>query len=121
MFGIGGSEIVFIALFALLLFGPARLPELARSIARAYREFLKFRQQMTDAVDDLRADIDIDLDDEPAGGRAPGIRAPAGTRISAGGAEHGTTGITEPLIELEVPDEDDYLEPGRLAPDQEAR
>lgn len=120
MFGIGGSEILFIALFALLLFGPARLPDLARSLARAYREFLKFRQQMSDAVEDLRADIDIDLDAEPGGKRVPAIRSPAGTRISAGGAEHGGLPAAEQLIELEVPDEDDYLAPGRFGDAQEA-
>ncbi|MCB1221820.1 MAG: twin-arginine translocase TatA/TatE family subunit [Planctomycetales bacterium] len=110
MFGIGGGELVAIALIALLLFGPSRLPDLARSAAKAYREFLKFRQQMNDAVDDLRADMEIDLEDTPS--TAPQIRAPGGSRVSAAGDDY----LNEPapeLVELDVPDEDDYLDPGR--------
>ena len=104
---------MFIALFALLLFGPARLPELARGLAKAYREFQRIRSHMSDAVDELKADIDFDLDDDAKGpGRAPEIRQPAGMRISAGGEQHASA--AEPLIELEVPDEDDYLAPDRL-------
>ena len=111
MFGIGGSEIIFIALFALLLFGPSRLPELARSMAGAYREFLRIRSHMNDAVDELRADIDIDLDERAS--KVPAIRPPSATRFNAAGEEHAGGTDAGPLIELDVPEEDDYLDPAR--------
>ncbi|MEZ5338003.1 MAG: twin-arginine translocase TatA/TatE family subunit [bacterium] len=114
MFGIGGAELLAIALIALLLFGPSRLPDLARSLAKGYREFLKFRQQMNDAVDDLRADIDLDLEEKPSS--APQIRQPSGTRVSAAGDDY--LDAPEELIELEVPAEDDYL---AAAPDDGER
>lgn len=40
MFGsIGGSEFLLIAVLALLLFGPRKLPQIGRSIGRALAEF----------------------------------------------------------------------------------
>ena len=40
-FGIGWGEILLLILIALLLFGPRKLPELARSAGEAVREFRK--------------------------------------------------------------------------------
>jgi sec-independent protein translocase protein TatA len=53
--GIGMSEIVVIVLVVLILFGPKRLPELARGISKGMREFRK-------AADDLKREIDISDD-----------------------------------------------------------
>ena len=40
MFGpIGGSEFILIAVLALLLFGPRKLPQMGRSIGKALAEF----------------------------------------------------------------------------------
>lgn len=44
----GFQEVLFIALVALLIFGPKRLPEIARSIGRAMREFRKATNELTD-------------------------------------------------------------------------
>lgn len=113
MFGIGGSEIAVIALIALLLFGPSRLPGLARSLAKAYREFQKFRRQMDDAVAELRSDIEFDDEDTAAKPSTPKIRPPSGDRVSSSGEDYLAEQEAAELIELDVPDEDDYLAPGR--------
>ena len=39
--GIGGPELLFIGVLALLMFGSKRLPDLGRSLGRAMREFKK--------------------------------------------------------------------------------
>lgn len=46
MFGIGGSEILIIAFVALLLFGPDKLPQMARTIGRFMREFKRYQAMM---------------------------------------------------------------------------
>jgi len=41
MFGIGFGELIIILVIILLLFGAARLPELAKSLGKAVKEFNK--------------------------------------------------------------------------------
>lgn len=46
MFGIGGWEFVFIVILALLLFGPDKLPQLARTVGRFMRDFKRYQDLM---------------------------------------------------------------------------
>lgn len=59
MFGIGPMELVLILVVALLVFGPKRLPELARTLGRGMGEFRRasadLRQSL--ALDDLQKDL----------------------------------------------------------------
>ena len=71
MGNIGGPEILIILVAALLLFGPRRMPDLAKSAGQALRSF----KQATSAVtDDLRAGLDPAA---PAPGMAPTASTPA--------------------------------------------
>lgn len=46
MFGIGMPELILIAIVALIVLGPNKLPDLAKSLGRAVREFRKATAEM---------------------------------------------------------------------------
>ena len=47
LFNMGPMEMLFILVLALLIFGPRRLPELARDVGKAVRQFQQASQQLT--------------------------------------------------------------------------
>lgn len=50
MFGIGWVEFVIILVFGFLIFGPDKLPEIAKTVASAINKFRGAQSQMTDAI-----------------------------------------------------------------------
>lgn len=52
---VGPGEVLLIAVLALLIFGPKRLPEIARTAGRALREFRKITAEVTS---ELRSELD---------------------------------------------------------------
>jgi Sec-independent protein translocase protein TatA len=103
VFGVSGQELLLIALVALILLGPQRIPDLARAFAKGYREFTRVRRQVDSTLGELKSDLKLDIDDFD-------LRAPAGRRVpldqlhAVEGA--GSSPLPEPLA---VPQEDDYL------------
>ena len=58
MFGsLGGPEIIFIMVLALLLFGPRRLPQIGRTVGKTLSEFRK-------ATQDFRSTLEHEIDTE---------------------------------------------------------
>ena len=55
-FGVGPGEIVLVAVLFLLLFGPSKLPQMARDLGRfvseARRSMDEFKSELTAGVDD---------------------------------------------------------------------
>lgn len=51
MFGIGMPELILILAIALMVIGPKKLPDLAKSLGRAMREFKKATSELKDSLE----------------------------------------------------------------------
>ena len=58
MFGIGMPEMILILAIALIVIGPKKLPDLAKSLGRAMREFKKATNELKETMQ-----IDTDMED----------------------------------------------------------
>lgn len=67
MFGIGFSELILILVIALIVIGPQKLPELARSLARGLAEFKKAASEIKGSLneDDLDTEDQSVVDNPP--------------------------------------------------------
>jgi sec-independent protein translocase protein TatB len=107
MFGIGGQELILILLLALIVLGPKKLPEMAKTLGKALGEFQR-------ATNDLKKEIDVASMEkavEPAAAPAP----------EAAAAEQPSAEVSEPAQQGNEPpekktDEDELMSyrPGEI-------
>ncbi len=57
MFGIGGQELIIIGLLFLVIFGPSKLPQMARDLGRFVNETRR-------SVDEFKSELMLDDEDE---------------------------------------------------------
>lgn len=50
MFGIGGTELIIILLFAFIVVGPDKLPEVAKTIGKAIAKFRETQDEMNEVI-----------------------------------------------------------------------
>ena len=89
MFGIGMPEMLVILALALIVIGPKKLPDLAKSLGRAMREFKRATNELKETIhleselsevkdtingisDDVKHAVDIDLESEKKKTDKPG-------------------------------------------------
>ena len=124
MFGIGMPEMLVLLAVALIVFGPKKLPELAKSLGRALGEFKRATSELKDTIetetgmdevrntlDDVKKDIKSQVD---LAGDVPDPTAPRSTSTSDEASD-------EPLDDAEAaPDEvsDDPLDKVKSAFDE---
>ena len=98
---LGFTEMVFIFLLALLIFGPKKLPEIGRQLGRSLAEFKRasneFKNQIEDEVRQLETEEAAKKTDEPPDEEntiRPPLTPPAGTMAS--GSDSSTRSAGEP-------------------------
>ncbi|MEE3327340.1 MAG: twin-arginine translocase TatA/TatE family subunit [Myxococcota bacterium] len=109
MFGIGMWELLIIFVVALLIFGPKRLPELARTLGKGMAEFRR-------ASYDLRHSFNLDAEPPPP-------RPPAKTEEPDPRSLEASPGTPEQLVDAPSPATPDTPEPETAdsAPSDDAR
>jgi sec-independent protein translocase protein TatB len=82
MFGIGFTELVIVLVIALIAIGPEKLPEVMKVLGKAFGEFKKATQDLSETVEEVKEDITIEeplsLDEDkekPAGEKDKGKSA----------------------------------------------
>jgi len=105
MFGLGGSELLVIALVALLVLGPKRLPEIARTVSAVFKELTRLRRRVDDTMSEIRQEIDLNIDEADS----PRIPPPVGRPRPSGLPVN--TGADPDVLRV-----DDYLAPPSYDP-----
>jgi sec-independent protein translocase protein TatB len=74
MFGIGASEIALILIIALIFVGPSKLPEIARTVGKSYRELMRaiedVKKDFSETGDTLQHDLQSAVDEEHKAAKA---------------------------------------------------
>lgn len=64
MFGIGFQELIIIAIIALLIVGPKKLPDLAKTLGKGFRDFKNATEGVTEDLKDALKEDDKPKSDE---------------------------------------------------------
>ncbi len=77
-FGLQPWHLIAIAIVALLIFGPRRLPEIGRNIGKAINEFRQGAREMTDS---LKEEVTKPVDNSPQAAPPPAPSQPMGSPV----------------------------------------
>ncbi len=100
MFGIGMPELLVIAVIALLVVGPKKLPDIAKALGKGLSEFRKVTEEATDTIketlktDEIKKDMN-DIKDSLLYGKEEEKKAPVPPAASAP-ADNNTTKTADP-------------------------
>src|ERR1700722_12964727 len=76
---LGFPEMIFLFLFALILFGPKKLPEIGRQIGRALNEFKRASNEFKAQIESEIAQLDVENHRQTI---LPPVQAPVGSVAS---------------------------------------
>jgi TatA/E family protein of Tat protein translocase len=101
VFGIGMTELLVILVIGLLVLGPKRLPELARSLGRGLAEFRRASTEMRKEFLDVAEEVKIEPPGDDAPQRKPDARA-APPELAKPEADQERNAATPPSAEPEA-------------------
>ncbi len=125
MFGIGMPELLVILGLALIILGPKKLPDLARGLGRAMREFRRATDEMKDSLheetrelEDIKETIvdEIDRATEPGEDVEEPIDSEEDTTTAS---EDAVT--QETVADTEKPDEADQTDAGKESTEEKGK
>jgi Tat protein translocase TatB subunit len=94
MFGIGWQELLIIAVVALLIVGPKKLPDLAKSLGKGFREFKKATEGVSE---DLKEALKEEDKPKAASDKQANLTAEKTEPVNAKADTSGdTTGVKNP-------------------------
>lgn len=99
MFGIGFQEMIIILVVILLVFGPKRLPDLAKSMGKGLAEFKKASEEVRKGIEEaVREEENAPEPPKAADGPPPypNVPGPAETPPAAGTAYQASIPFAEP-------------------------
>ena len=103
MFGIGMPEMLLICAIALIVIGPKKLPDLAKSLGRAFGEF---KRATSDLKDSLEIDSDFSDVSKPFNEITDDIKDSLDTPVDSAAHDSSTADYTEDKKEHESTESD---------------
>ena len=116
MFSFGGSEFLIIVVVALLLFGPDKIPQMARTVGKFTREFNKYkdilestvRMEIAAAEDPVKDDLTIEERIDKAGAASHAI-IEANTATPEVAVSGPAAPVAAPTLSADEGDEEDEV------------
>jgi sec-independent protein translocase protein TatB len=102
MFGIGMQELLLILVVALIILGPKKLPEVAKSLGKALNEFkratndIKESLEVDQSLKTVKKSFDVMNDTQPAAGTNASASVPSDVKVASPSHEEATPKTSEP-------------------------
>lgn len=58
MFDVGGGELILIILAIIVLFGPNKIPEVAKTISKGFRQFRQVQDELSKQISSVKQEIE---------------------------------------------------------------
>lgn len=121
MFGIGGFELFIILIFGFLIFGPDKLPEIAKTVGRGIARFREAQQEVNEAIGDEKL-IDLNNPDQPFKDPMEALdriaKRQEEKRAAAEASANAKAGAASPEAADSPKDADDAVSAGAEAPEE---